>query len=166
MSNENQTILPWTKSCFVCGEENSQGLRLKSREEDGRVVLNYKTRPSDVGYKHIVHGGIAMTLLDEVMTWAAILEARKICVAAHFSSRLKAPIQVEQNIRVSGWVSKSRPRLICTVGEIADEATGDLLMTAEGRYMPMSGEGAALCEKDFVDSPEKALFKERFGFSL
>jgi hypothetical protein len=34
--------LPWTKSCFVCGEANRRGLRLRSRVENGVVVLTYR----------------------------------------------------------------------------------------------------------------------------
>jgi len=28
-------ILPWTRSCFVCGEQNPIGLNLRFRIEDG-----------------------------------------------------------------------------------------------------------------------------------
>ena len=68
--------LPWTKSCFVCGQENPHGLHLKCRVDDGQVILEYTTQERDLGWRSIVHGGIVMTLMDEVMTWAAILAAR------------------------------------------------------------------------------------------
>jgi acyl-coenzyme A thioesterase PaaI-like protein len=145
--------LPWTKSCFVCGEDNPRGLRLRSRVEDGRVRLNYRTRMSDVGYRHIVHGGIAATLLDEVMTWAAILETERICVAAEFSVRLKAPLEVEQHILAEAWITRGSSR-ICYVEShiLADNST--VLLKGSGKYMPMPGEQVALCDKDFVHSPE------------
>ena len=96
--------LPWTRSCFVCGQDNPHGLHLRSRIENGRVMLDYTPREADLGYKHIVHGGIAITLLDEVMTWASIVAARRICVAAELATRLKKPIHVGQTLRVEGWV--------------------------------------------------------------
>lgn len=144
--------LPWTKSCFVCGEENPHGLRLRSRLENGRVVLEHTTRPADVGYRHIVHGGIAATLLDEVMTWAAIVATRKVCVAAELTTRLKAPIGVGQRIRVEGWVTRAGPRLCLAGGSIRDEQ-GRELLSAAGKYMPMPAALASLSEKDFVHSP-------------
>ena len=111
-----QGALPWTRSCFVCGQDNPHGLHLRSRIENGRVMLDYTPREADLGYKHIVHGGIAITLLDEVMTWASIVAARRICVAAELATRLKKPIRVGQTLRVEGWVIRQTSRLILTEG--------------------------------------------------
>lgn len=145
--------LPWTKSCFVCGEDNPHGLHLKSRLENGKVVIDYTTREADLGYKHIVHGGVAMTLLDEVMTWAAICAAGRVCVAADFSARLSMPIRVRQSIRVEGWVARNAKRLLFTEGRILDD-TGQVYLSATGKYMPMPLDQIDLTEKDFVHSPD------------
>ena len=142
-------VLPWTRSCFVCGIDNPSGLHLRSRVESGRVVLDYTTRETDLGYRHIVHGGIGMTLLDEVMTWAAIVSCRRACVAAEMSTRLRKPMVVGQALRVEGWVTAARARLILTEARITD-AAGTELMTATGKYMPMPADQAFLCSKDFV----------------
>lgn len=145
--------LPWTKSCFVCGENNPHGLRLRSRIEGDRVVLQHTTREADLGYRHIVHGGICMTLLDEVMTWAAILTLRRACVAAELTVRLKEPVTAGQRIRVEGWISAARTRLVAAEGAVLDPA-GRVLAVASGKYVAMPAEGASLCTKDFVDSDE------------
>ena len=103
--------LPWTKSCFVCGEDNRHGLKLKSHVENGIVTINYTPRDCDRGWKHIVHGGITVTLMDEVMTWAAMLEVKSACVAAEINSRLKQPIEVGQPLRIEGSVSSAKSRM-------------------------------------------------------
>lgn len=146
-------ILPWTKSCFVCGEDNPHGLRLRSRVEDGRVVLEYTTRECDVGYRHIVHGGIAMTLLDEVMTWAAIIEMKSMCVAAEMTTRLKHHVRAGQKLRVEGWVAHHSSRLCLTESAILDE-NGKRLLSAAGKYMAMHDKEAHLSKTDFVKSPD------------
>jgi uncharacterized protein (TIGR00369 family) len=148
-----QGVLPWTLSCFVCGQDNPHGLHLRSRIENGRVLLDYTPRKADLGYKHIVHGGIAITLLDEVMTWASIVAARRICVAAELVTRLKKPIRVGQTMRVEGGVVRRTSRLIMTEGVILD-SDGRTLLTAGGKYMPMPNEQIELTQKDFVISPE------------
>ena len=144
--------LPWTKSCFVCGEDNPHGLHLRSRIEGDRVVLDYTTREADLGYNHIVHGGIAITLLDEVMTWAAIVAMKKVCVAAELSARLKEPLGVGESICVEGRVTRLSQRLCVTEGVIR-RADGRILFNATGKYMPMPSEQVNLTEKDFVESP-------------
>jgi len=145
--------LPWTRSCFVCGEVNPHGLQLRSRVEGDRITLSHTTRESDMGYRHLVHGGICMTLLDEVMTWAAILTLRRACVAAELTVRLKQPVMVGRLIRVEGWLGESRSRLVLTEGRVLNEQ-GEVLATSSGKYAPMPAAGLPLCEKDFVDSPD------------
>ena len=145
-------ILPWTQSCFVCGESNPHGLHTHSRLSGGRVVLDYTTRESDLGYRHIVHGGIAMTLLDEVMTWAAIVQARRVCVAAEFTARLKHPIRVGQALRAEAWVVRATARLLFTES-VLKNAEGVEVLSATGKYMPMPEEQVHLTEKDFVLHP-------------
>ena len=145
--------LPWTQSCFVCGQDNPRGLRLRSRVADGRVWIDYTTREADRGYRHIVHGGILMTLLDEVMTWAAILSVRRVCVAAEVLTRLKQPVKVGDRLRVEGWVARPGARVILTEGRVTNEE-GKVMLTATGKYMPMPAGQIELASKDFVESPE------------
>jgi len=129
-------ILPWTRGCFVCGEDNARGLQLRSRRSGEKVVLEYTPRPEEQGWREILHGGIAMAVQDEVMTWAAILRSRCACVAAELSTRLRRPITIGQTLRVEGWVEPgSRPRLLRTSARILDEQ-GEELATARGKYMP------------------------------
>ena len=144
--------LPWTKSCYVCGEQNRDGFQLRSRVENGVVLLEYTTQPNDVGYRHIVHGGILMTLLDEVMTWAAILETGKVCVAAEITTRLKQPIGVGEALRVEGRVEKNAKRLILTSGRIIN-VSGDVVIEASGKYVPSLDSQTAFQHADFVLSP-------------
>jgi len=145
--------LPWTKSCFVCGETNPHGFRLRSRIEGDRIVLNYTTREADLGYRHLVHGGISMTLLDEAMTWAAILSLERACVAAELTVRLRQPVSVNQALRVEGWTKMAKSRLALSEGHVLD-AEGRVLATAEGKYVPMPSSEHQLCLKDFVASPD------------
>ena len=154
--------LPWTRSCFVCGESNPHGLHSRSRIEDGRVMLDYTTRESDRGYRHIMHGGIAVTLLDEVMTWAAISATGRVCVAAELGARLKQPIRVPEQLRVVGWTTRVTSRLIMTEGRIIGPDGAERL-TATGKYVPMPEDQLELTEKDFVLSGDTIPPKEIMG---
>lgn len=146
-------LLPWTRSCFVCGQDNPHGLHAKSRIENGRVILEYTTRESDVGYQHIVHGGILMTLADEAMTWAAIAASRRVCVAAELTVRLRKPVPPGATLRVEAWCEQAGARLVRVKSVIA-MAEGVEVLAAEGKYMPMSVAAAELAQKDFVTTHE------------
>jgi uncharacterized protein (TIGR00369 family) len=146
-------LLPWTRSCFVCGQDNPHGLHAKSRLENGRVVLEYTTRDSDLGYQHIVHGGLLMTLADEAMTWAAIAHMRRVCVAAELTVRLRKPVPPGTRLRVEAWCEQVGSRLARTRA-IITASEGAEVVSAEGKYMPMPAAEAQLAEKDFVASSE------------
>lgn len=146
---EKNGTLPWTKSCFVCGEDNERGLRLRSRIEDEKVVLNYTPRKTDLGWRSAVHGGLTMTLLDEVMTWAAMVDSGMACVAAEMTTRMKKPVEVDHSLRVEGWVTQNRRKVVLTEGQMLDDK-GTVLATATGKYMQMPGEQFQICEDDFV----------------
>src|SRR4051812_15254316 len=80
-------ILPHTKSCFVCGEANPSGLRLRF-ETDGRVVTSrFTPRREHIGFKDVVHGGIIATLLDEVMVWACAVQTKRFAYCAELNVR-------------------------------------------------------------------------------
>ncbi len=150
MNDGKSRVLPWTKSCFVCGEDNEHGLQLKSMvKDDGTVIINYTPRECDKGWKHIMHGGIAMTLLDEVMTWAAMLDVKFACVSVEITTRMRRPISVGCPIIVSGKVDSSKSRMINTSAKITDRE-GVILATAVGKYMKMPADKVALCKDDFV----------------
>lgn len=117
------------------------------------MVLEYTTRDSDRGWMHIVHGGLCMTLLDEVMTWAAILARKQACVAAEMTTRLQRPVEVGQRVRAEAQVSASKSRLVLTSATLTD-LEGARLASATGKYVPMPDGDVELCEKDFVPSPE------------
>lgn len=123
---------------------------MRSRVAGDRVVLEHVTREEDAGWRHLVHGGLLMTLLDEVMTWAAILTFRQASVAAELTVRLKAPAPVGGKIRAEGWIVSAKSKLVVTEGRMVDEA-GTVLATAAGKYMAMPGEGMGLCADDFVE---------------
>ena len=145
----NDGTLPWTRSCFVCGEKNPRGFRVRSRVEGNKVVISYTPVESDVGWRRIVHGGIGMVLMDEVMTWAAMIVAKGACVAAEVTSRLKRPIRVGDPMRVEGWVTKATSRLFITESRVVG-VHGDVLCEASGKYVPMASDELASCVEDFV----------------
>ena len=145
--------LPWTHGCLVCGEHNPRGFRLRTRLENGSVVLDYVTQRQDAGYTHLVHGGVAMTLMDEVMTWAAIVTVGQMCVAAEMTTRLVLPITVGAKLRVEARVTRNARRLILTEARVLDEG-GAVLSEATGKYVPVAAEKTALHDKDFIHGPE------------
>jgi acyl-coenzyme A thioesterase PaaI-like protein len=74
--------LPHSKHCFVCGEDNPDGFRLRFElGEDDHVFLRFNARRSMQGYGTVMHGGLQATLLDETMGWASSVAVKRMTVA-------------------------------------------------------------------------------------
>jgi len=141
--------LPWTRACFVCGQDNPHGLRLRCRLDGGHAILEHTARDSDLGWKTFIHGGITMSLLDEVMAWAAMVAARRPCVTVEMTTRLRRPALVGMRLRAQGQVSEVRSRLVRAEARLLDQH-GVELAAATGKFVPMDPKAAGAWLGDLV----------------
>jgi uncharacterized protein (TIGR00369 family) len=124
--------------CFVCGEKNSTGLRIKFYS-DGKVAkAEYEPTEQFSGYKNIFHGGVMAALLDEVMIKTVIANDR-VAVTTKMSLAYKRPAKVGEKIFLKGEIVESRKKIVKTKGE-ARNREGELLAEAEGEFYVLEGE--------------------------
>lgn len=141
--------LPWSRSCYVCGEANPDGFRARSFKVKERIELPFVAEERFAGWNQVIHGGIIATLLDEVMTWAAILGSDKPCFAAEFTVRLLKPLPPTTHCVAVARMVSGRRRVFDTESWIEDEA-GTVYARGIGRYMPVPPEQTKHLRQDFV----------------
>jgi len=126
--------------CFVCGEKNDFGLHARFYETDSNELVALIT-PSEQhqGYPGRMHGGIAATILDEVI-------ARSICngkdeqlwgVTMELKTRFRKPIPIGQELKVIGRITIEGTRTFEGTGEII-LPNGDVAVSAEGKYIKLT----------------------------
>jgi len=142
--------LPHTHSCFVCGESNPKGLNLRS-ETDGKLVRSqFAFRSEHVGFKKTVHGGLTATLLDEIMTWACVVQSRRFAYCAELNVRYLLPVRPDQPlVATAELVTNRRGRLFEAKAELKDQ-NGTILATSTGKYLPLKDTDAAEMATDFL----------------
>ena len=142
--------LPHTRSCFVCGDANPLGFNLRS-QTDGRVVRTTVVfRAGHVGFKETIHGGLTATLLDEIMTWACAVQAKRFAYCAELNVRYLHPVRPgQQLVATAELVANRRGRLFEASAELKDEA-GTVLASATGKYLPLKDPDAVGTAADFV----------------
>src|SRR2546426_833595 len=142
--------LPHTHSCFVCGESNPVGLKLRF-ETDGRVVqTRFVPRAEHVGFKQTVHGGLIATLLDEIMVWACAVATKRFAFCAELNVRFVHPLRPNEEVIALGeLVANRRGRILEAKAELRTQA-GLLLASGAGRYLPIKDVDAADLATDFV----------------
>lgn len=129
-----ERVLPWSDSCFVCGEGNERGLGARFRAVGDRVVLEICVPPGFDGYPGRVHGGVVSALLDETIGWACSASAHRLFLTAELTVRFKRPVPVGERIVVSGRMLERTGRVAVGSGRIED-GSGRLLAVAKGRFV-------------------------------
>jgi uncharacterized protein (TIGR00369 family) len=142
--------LPHTHSCFVCGELNARGFRLRS-ETDGKIVwTHFAFSPEHVGFKQTVHGGLTATLLDEIMTWACAVQAKRFSYCAELNVRYLLPVRPGEKLKAMAELTANRRgRIFEAKGELRD-SSGNVLAAANGKYLPLKDADAAGMATDFI----------------
>jgi uncharacterized protein (TIGR00369 family) len=129
--------LPWSESCFVCGESNDLGLQARfSVDDDGLVRLETELDPRFEGYGGHVHGGVVTALLDETAAWAVIHSQRRMCTTINLNLTFRRAVPGGERVIVVGEVTGRHGRFVLARSEMRD-TKGRLLATAEGRFMRM-----------------------------
>jgi len=126
-------------NCFACGQLNVNGLHLDLHAADDRCWTELALPRQFEGWEGIIHGGILSTILDEVMAWT-LVDHDLWGVTARLSVDFRRPVLVDVPIRAEGWVVSERRRLVATAADIRDAASGDVLATAEGRYVSVGND--------------------------
>ena len=129
--------LPVSAGCFVCGRDNRRGLRLRfSRHGELEVRAPCRLEHEYIGFTSRAHGGVVASVLDEAMGWATTLAAGCFTYTVLLNLRYRRPVPTGEPLEVRGRVIRHTRRLSFAEGELRD-ATGDVLASANGTFMPM-----------------------------
>ena len=97
--------------CFVCGEENPLGLRLKFSFDNGKASAEFVPQKVYQGYKDIVHGGIIATVLDEAMVKAALMQGMP-AMSAEITVRFRNILFAGERTFVEALIEKKNRKII------------------------------------------------------
>jgi acyl-coenzyme A thioesterase PaaI-like protein len=142
--------LPHTHSCFVCGESNPHGLKLRFHAEGNVVTAKFRPCPEHIGFKGVVHGGITATVLDEIMVWACVVATRKFAFCAELNVRYLQPLIPDREVLVTSELVADRRGRILEAKAAVLNAAGEPLVQATGKYMPIRTADASLMMADFI----------------
>jgi uncharacterized protein (TIGR00369 family) len=136
----NERPLPWSDSCFVCGESNPNGLQARfTVDDEGRVRLETVIDHQFEGYGGHVHGGVLTALLDETAAWAVIHSLGRMCTTIRLTVTFRRSVPGGSKVVVKGETTGTKGRFELARSEMRDDK-GLLLATAEGRFLAMPEE--------------------------
>ncbi len=137
------TPLPHTHSCFVCGESNSHGLRLRFHTDGKTVHTCFTPAAEHIGFKGVTHGGILATVLDEIMVWAVAVAARRFAYCAEMTVRFQRPARPGEELTVTAELTTNRRGKLFEAKSELRAPNGEVIATATGKYLPIPEAEAA-----------------------
>ena len=114
--------------CFACGEENPFGLHLKFEFEGDRLISRKILTREYQGYENIAHGGIVMTMLDEMMSKFIQKKYNEQALTGKLEIRYRHPTPIGNELKLSAWVNSQMMNIITMKSKVE---TAEGLVTAE-----------------------------------
>lgn len=127
-------------------------MHLHFEPDDEGVVCRATLDAKFQGWRGIVHGGIAMALIDEAMAHAAGFAGHR-GVTASVNVRFRKPVPVDQPIVVRGRVTWTRRNVLGVEARVLDES-GTLLVQGEGSFVSR-GPLAAAADRRNPQKPDE-----------
>jgi len=126
-----------SKCCFVCGIENSVGLKAKFYvSEENETIALFTPRNNLQSYPGVMHGGISATILDETIGRAImnIYGQDSFGVTLELNVKYKKPVPTDTELKVVGKITNDRGRIFEGTGELY-LPDGTVAVSASGKYL-------------------------------
>lgn len=121
--------------CFTCSRENRLGLGLCFRLlADGNVESEVDCDAAHQGYRGILHGGVATSILDAAMTSCLFAHGR-VAVTAEMAVQFRHPIAIASTVTARARIVRSRPPLYLVEANLLQD--GVVMAEAEGKFADM-----------------------------
>ena len=114
--------------CFGCGPDHPIGFHLTFVREGDEVVTRFTPKDRYQGPPGVMHGGLVMTLVDELAAWVPIALKEKFAFTTHFDGRLKTPVRIGQELVGRARLTRDTPRVV----KVAVTLTQNEVLAFEG----------------------------------
>ncbi len=123
---------PNSRHCFVCGLNNSFGLKITfTNNGPGEISAVYTVPKQYQGYPGVVHGGIVAAMLDEMAGRSHMGgDPPRFMYTARLEIHYRRNVPVGEPLHLVGKAGKSRRRTATATSAIYD-AEGNLLAEAD-----------------------------------
>jgi acyl-coenzyme A thioesterase PaaI-like protein len=126
--------------CFGCSPDHPHGLRLKFTREGDEVVTRFVPNDLQQGPPGIMHGGLVMTLADEVAAWAILASRGKFGFTTSFEGKLSRAVRVGKEIEARSRISEDKRRVVAV--QVTMRQDGEEVFSGTFRFVLLDRGGA------------------------
>ena len=126
--------------CFGCAQDHPTGFRLRFAREDDSVVTRFVPAVTHQGPPGLMHGGLVMTLADEIGAWTLVGLLGKFGFTAQFGAKLRKPVRIGVEVTGRGRIKKASVRVVTV--EVVLEQAGERTFGADIGFVMVDEQGA------------------------
>lgn len=125
--------------CFGCGQENPVGFHLRVHRDGDKARAEFIPGEYHTGWPGMVHGGVLLVLMDEVMNYLPYWANRK-AVTGKMEARFRRPVPPGQLLIISAEEVRRKSRTMVARVTIC-LPDGTLVAEGESLILPLAQEG-------------------------
>ena len=129
-------------NCFFCGSENNFGLKLQFHynKTTKEVSTEYLPAQHFAGQGSILHGGIQMGILDEIMGWATYVHTGEMAVTSNINVNFLSPAHIcDKKLKATCKVTSVEGKKVDMIATLLD-GEGNVCTEAAGTFYIVSAE--------------------------
>jgi acyl-coenzyme A thioesterase PaaI-like protein len=121
-------------NCFACSPANASGLKMTFFTHND-VVFSRVVIPEHLcGWNSVTHGGVISTILDETMSWAAMVLLKRLSFTQTMTVEFKQTVPVGAAMEAEGRVLEVRDNREAVVEGILTDLEGRVCATSRGSF--------------------------------
>ncbi len=100
-------------NCFGCSPNNITGLKMEFTFDGEQISCVWKPQKAFQGYKDLLHGGIQVTMMDEIASWVVQAKLGTAGVTSKIETRFLKPVYInEEQIRLRARVQEIKHNIV------------------------------------------------------
>lgn len=131
-----------THHCFGCSPINPSGLQMNFFTNDSAVFSDVMVPEHLCGWNNLIHGGILSTILDEIMSWAAIYLLKRITLTKSMTIEFLKPVYIDHTLKAEGKVLELKGKHEAVMEGILSKDDGSICTRSTANFAIFSPEVA------------------------
>jgi uncharacterized protein (TIGR00369 family) len=121
-------------NCFACSPVNAAGLRMTFFRQDDAVYSRAAIPEHLCGWNSVAHGGVVSTILDETMSWAAMVLLKRLSFTRKMTVEFMQTVAVGATMETESRVLEVRGDREAVVEGVLTDSDGNVCAMSRGTF--------------------------------